>query len=157
MVLDDYQGVVSAPHLVLALDLDGTLIPFASTPHEAQVDDDTAALLEALAALPGVSVGVISGRPRALVEELPPRFPSIAFAAEHGVWRCSGGGPWEAALPPIPQLDEIEAQLAHLAARYPGALVERKSCSVCLHWRQVDAARRPAIEAAAEIIVDEWL
>jgi trehalose 6-phosphate synthase len=152
----DTQRVATASRLVLALDLDGTLIPFAPTPREARVDGDTAALLDALAALPGVTVGVISGRPRHLVEDLPARFPGIAIAAEHGAWRCAGGT-WEAAIPAIPQLDEIEAQLSQLAARYPGALVERKSCSVCLHWRQVDAAQREAIIAAAEVIVDEWL
>jgi trehalose-phosphatase len=56
-----------------------------------------------------------------------------------------------------PQLDEIDRSLRQLAARSPGALVERKSCSVCLHWRRVDPARHDAIAAAAETVVDEWL
>ena len=151
-----WQQLVTAPHVVAAIDLDGTMIPFAPTPHEARVDGDTAALLAALAATPGVSVGVISGRPRDLVEDLPPRFPAIAFAAEHGVWRCASGV-WEAAQPAIPQLDEIEDSLRSLANKHPGALVERKSCSVCLHWRRVDAEHHDPIAAAAEVIVDEWL
>jgi trehalose 6-phosphate synthase len=99
---------------------------------------------------------IISGRPLPLVQDLPPRFPTVAFAAEHGVWRCAEGL-WEAALPPVPQLEEIERTLRHLADRYPGALVERKSCSVCLHWRRVAAAQHDAITAAAETLVDEWL
>jgi trehalose 6-phosphate synthase len=150
------QQLASAGQLVVALDLDGTLLPFAPTPAEARLDGDTAALLAALAATPGITLGIISGRPRSLLEDLPPRFPGVVFAAEHGVWRHADGA-WEAALPPVPQLDEIERSLRQLADRNPGALVERKSCSVCLHWRRVAAAQHDAIAAAAETLVDEWL
>jgi alpha,alpha-trehalose-phosphate synthase [UDP-forming]/trehalose-phosphatase len=151
-----FQRAASAAQIVLALDLDGTLLPFAPTPQEARVEGEPAALLEELAALPSVTVGLITGRPRELVLDLPARFPQLAIAAEHGVWRYADGA-WEATLPAIPQLDEIEAQLRQLAERYPGALVERKSCSVCLHWRRVDEASRDQIISAAEVIVDEWL
>jgi trehalose 6-phosphate synthase len=151
-----WRQLVAAGQLVIALDLDGTLLPFAPTPEEARVDHDTAALIDALAASPGITLGIISGRPRALVDELPPRFPSVAFAAEHGAWRCAGGL-WEAALGPVPQLDEIEQSLRQLASRTPGALVERKSCSVCLHWRRVVPTQHEAVAAAAEVLVDEWL
>jgi len=44
----------------------------------------------------------------------------------------------------LPQLDEVEQSLRRLAARHPGALIERKSCSVCLHWRRVSAAQHDA-------------
>ncbi len=154
--MTDWQELASLPHLVLALDLDGTLVPFAPTPHDARIDGDTAALITALAGSPGVTVGIVTGRPRDLVEDLPPRFPSVAFAAEHGVWRCANGV-WEAALPPVPQLDEIVRSLTSLAAQFPGSLVERKSCSVCLHWRLVETARHEAIASAAEVLADEWL
>src|SRR4051812_48773534 len=151
-----WQQLASAGHLVIALDLDGTLIPFAPTPEDARLDGDSASLIAALAGAPGVTLGIVSGRPLALVADLPPRFPAVAFAAEHGVWRCAGGL-WEPALPEMPQLDEIDRSLRQLATRNPGALVERKSCSVCLHWRRVDPARHEAIAAAAETVVDEWL
>jgi len=141
---------------VIALDLDGTLIPFAPTPHDAKIDGDTAALVSALSTSPGVTLGLVSGRPRDMMEDLPARFPNVALAAEHGVWRC-GNGVWEAALPPVPQLDEIERSLRSLAARYQGTIVERKSCSVCLHWRLVGSAEHAQISNAAEILVDEWL
>jgi alpha,alpha-trehalose-phosphate synthase [UDP-forming]/trehalose-phosphatase len=151
-----WQHLASAGQLVIALDLDGTLLPFAPTPEEARIDGDTAALLAELSAAPGVTLGVISGRPLRLVEDLPARFPRVAFAAEHGVWRCSNGS-WAAALAAVPQLDEIERSLRLLADRYPGSLVERKSCSVCLHWRRVAADRRDAMARSAETLVDEWL
>jgi alpha,alpha-trehalose-phosphate synthase [UDP-forming]/trehalose-phosphatase len=151
-----WQQLVSAGQLLVALDLDGTMIPFAPTPHDARVEGEAAEIIAELAALANVTVGIVTGRPRNLVDDLPPRFPSVLFAAEHGVWRCAGGT-WEAALPELPQLDEIQHSLLQLAAKHPGALVERKSCSVCLHWRRVDPAHQEAIAAAAEVIVDEWL
>src|SRR5512146_1934082 len=94
-----WHDLATVPHLVIAIDLDGTLIPFAATPHDAKIDGDTAALVEALSTTPGVTLGIVSGRPRESIEDLPSRFPHVAFAAEHGVWRC-GNGVWEAALPP---------------------------------------------------------
>ena len=129
------------------------MIPFAPTPHDARVEGDAAEIIAALSVLSNVTVGIITGRPRNLVDDLPPRFPNVLFAAEHGVWRCANGT-WEAALPELPQLDEIQHSLLQLAAKHPGALVERKSCSVCLHWRRVAAAHHDAIAAAAETLVD---
>lgn len=152
----EWQHLASAASLVIALDLDGTLLPFAPTPEEAKIDDAAAELLELLGALPGVTTGIISGRPRDLMQEAVHRFTRLSFAAEHGAW-LHADGVWEAALPPVPQLDEIESSLRALAHRHPGALVERKSCSVCLHWRRVDADHHRGITAAAEVIVDEWL
>ena len=152
----EWQHLASAASLVAAIDLDGTLLPFAPTPQEAKLDDATCALIDAISALPGMTMGIISGRPRDLVEDLAQRFPRVAFAAEHGVWRCASGV-WESALDPVPQLDEIERMLTGLAKRYPGALLERKTCSVCLHWRRVEGIQHDRIAAAAEVIVDEWL
>src|SRR4051794_3203773 len=97
----DWQQLASASQLAIALDLDGTLLPFAPTPEDARVDGDAAALLDALSNPPGVTLGIITGRPRHLVDDLPPRFPRALFAAEHGVWRCTEGA-WEAALAPVP-------------------------------------------------------
>ncbi len=150
------ESLIAAPEIVVALDLDGTLVPFAPTPQEAVVDGEPAELLAALSALPGVTVAVVTGRPHELVADLPPRFPNILFAAEHGVWRYAGTA-WAAALQPVATLTEIETSLRHLAERHPGARVERKSASVCIHWRMVDPSVHDAVAAAAEVIVDEWL
>ncbi len=152
----DLQSLVSAPLLAIALDLDGTMVPFAPTPQEAVVEGEAAELIAALSALPGVTVAILTGRPRDLVEDLPPRFPGVLFAAEHGVWRYADGT-WSAALAPIDSLSEIEHGMRHLAERHPGIRVERKSCSVCIHWRMVDPAVHDAVAAAAEVMVDEWL
>ena len=90
----EWQHLASAASIVAAIDLDGTLLPFAPTPQEAVIDSDTAALIDQLANCPGLTFGIISGRPRALVEDINKRFPTIALAAEHGVWRYASGV-WE--------------------------------------------------------------
>jgi alpha,alpha-trehalose-phosphate synthase [UDP-forming]/trehalose-phosphatase len=152
----EWQNLASAASIVAAIDLDGTLLPFAPTPQEARLDDQTIDLIESLSNAPGVTMGIISGRPRDLVADLTRRFPRLAVAAEHGVWRFASGV-WESALDPVPQLEEIERALTGLAKRFPGALLERKTCSVCLHWRRVEQPQHDRIAAAAEVIVDEWL
>ena len=60
----EWQYLAAASHLVIALDLDGTLIPFAPTPQEAVIDEEVAGLLDEFAVLPNATVGLISGRPR---------------------------------------------------------------------------------------------
>nr|HEX4315298.1 trehalose-phosphatase [Kofleriaceae bacterium] len=152
----DWESLPNCPQLVVALDLDGTLIPHAPTPADARVDGDTAAIVEALAQSPGVTLAIVTGRKRELVEDLPARFPSARIAAEHGAWRCENGV-WELAVPAVPPLDELDRALTSLAAMHPGALVERKTCSVCLHWRLVATTEREAIESATDAIAEEWL
>ena len=152
----DWQHLASAAAVVTALDLDGTLVPFAATPQDARMTAEVEGLIDALIAAPGVTCGIVTGRPRELVEPIVRRFPRALIAAEHGAWRYVNGA-WEAAIPAVPQLAEIETALTALARRYSGALVERKSCSVALHWRRVAPEQQHAIETTAEVIVDEWL
>jgi hypothetical protein len=66
----DWQHLASAVALVTALDLDGTLVPFAATPQEAKMTPATEALLDSLIALPGVTCGIVTGRPRELTEPI---------------------------------------------------------------------------------------
>ena len=74
--MDSHQGLLAhwlslARHtpLGVACDLDGTLLPFVATPSESQLPPELAELLSGLAALPGLSLAIVSGRPR---EDLEP-------------------------------------------------------------------------------------
>src|SRR5688572_8964167 len=90
MRFQDLQQLVRSHRLGLILDLDGTLVPFASSPAEARLDGNTTDLLRALAELDGVTVLVASGRTRASVEPLAEAMPHLLWAAEHGSWRYDG-------------------------------------------------------------------
>jgi trehalose 6-phosphate synthase len=140
--------------LTLLLDMDGTLIPFAATPEEAVVDGVVVELLQGLTEC--AHVAVVSGRTEAMLTDVAARLPAVYFVGEHGAWRAEQGHGAPVYLPSV-ELDELEAALRALAAGAPGAIIERKRCSVCLHWRQVPPGAREALITAAESRVEEWL
>ncbi|MCU0682248.1 MAG: trehalose-phosphatase [Polyangiaceae bacterium] len=143
--------------LAVLLDLDGTLIPFAATPAEARPGPDILALLARLAALPGLSCVVVSGRPRAALAEMFDATPGLTLVAEHGAWR-KGGGAWaQAAEVDEVALDDLAARLGALVNAHAGALLERKTASVCAHYRLVRGAERESFLAGASALLGGWL
>jgi hypothetical protein len=56
-----FQRAAAASQIVLSLDLDGALIPFAPTPQEARIEGAAAALREELGTLPSVTLGAPAG------------------------------------------------------------------------------------------------
>jgi trehalose 6-phosphate phosphatase len=130
----------------LLLDLDGTLLDFAPTPHEVVVPDGLPASLVRVRALLGDALAVVTGRPIADVDALLDGLP-YAVAGEHGVAiRHAPGGPVErAAVAEMPQ--DWLAAAARIEAAHPGALLEVKRRSFVLHFRRAPA-HGPALHAA---------
>jgi alpha,alpha-trehalose-phosphate synthase [UDP-forming]/trehalose-phosphatase len=138
-------------------DLDGTLLPFAATPEEASPSEELRQLVHELASLPGVTLAIVSGRPRSVLDAFFPAPRTALLVAEHGAWR---GGPagWEATLSiDAKAIDPLVAELLPLRARFPGALVERKTWSVALHFRRVATHDKMGLLVQAEAIIDPWL
>jgi alpha,alpha-trehalose-phosphate synthase [UDP-forming]/trehalose-phosphatase len=142
------------PRLALLLDLDGTMIPFAATPEAAVLDRAGIELLDALHRAK-VQVVVVTGRMRSQVEPLTELAPHAWWVAEHGAWRRDDREIWTGP-PNAPELEEL-ARLLEPFASQPGARVERKSLSLCLHWRLVAPELKDALIAGAELACDEWL
>ncbi|MBX3216636.1 MAG: trehalose-phosphatase [Labilithrix sp.] len=142
--------------LGILCDLDGTLVPFARTPEEARPDADAVDLVNTLAALPGVTMAIVSGRPKAWLEAFFPS-PHVFLVAEHGAAR-RGMGAWEniGKIDPAP-LEELAARLERLAERHPGALIERKQTTVALHYRQVQRGLRGELLVEAYGIIDKFV
>jgi trehalose 6-phosphate synthase/phosphatase len=134
------SGVVGtarvAGPLRLLLDYDGTLVPLARAPHLAQPDPDLLALLEALAATPGLELDIVSGRAPAILEQWFGRL-DIALWAEHGFWRRRAPGvPWLPALSIAPDwMRRIRPILNQFVATTPGSHVEVKTASLAWHFR----------------------
>jgi alpha,alpha-trehalose-phosphate synthase [UDP-forming]/trehalose-phosphatase len=143
--------------LAIVTDLDGTLLPFASTPDEARPEPELVALVQTLASAPGVTVAVVSGRPRETLEAFFGGCDGLFLVAEHGGWR-RGRGAWEpfAAGPPD-GVESLNEELRGIAARYPGALIERKTWSLAFHFRRVEQEDRDAVEVEVEHRVHSWL
>jgi trehalose 6-phosphate synthase/phosphatase len=129
----------SAERLLLLLDYDGTLVPFARAPDLAAPDRELLALLAALVAKPGVRVHVVSGRRRETLERWLGQLP-IGLHAEHGYWsRMGRGDPWIAPHDVSTAWQKRVARILEEAtAATPGALVEAKTASLAWHWRMAD-------------------
>jgi alpha,alpha-trehalose-phosphate synthase [UDP-forming]/trehalose-phosphatase len=149
-----WRTLARSEQLALLVDLDGTLVDFAPTPELAVLDADAVEILTQLVDL-DVRVVVVSGRPRCSIEQLRALVPGAWWVAEHGSWR------WDPELSahPASRATELDALLQKLSALLatPGTRVERKSLSLCIHWRLVAPAERDELVRAIESTCDEWL
>jgi trehalose 6-phosphate synthase/phosphatase len=134
------RAMRAADHLVLLLDYDGTLVPFASVPELARPDAGLLRLLEALARRPRTDVHVVSGRTRETLERWFGALSSlVGLHAEHGFWSRPRGGAWEAQpMPPMQWRERVLAIFEDFAARTPGSLVEEKTASLAWHYRMAE-------------------
>lgn len=147
------DGAARLPRLLIACDYDGTLAPIVSDPADARPLPAAAAAVEGLAALPGTTVSLISGRALAVLKGLSGVSDRVHLVGSHGAEFDTGF------LSPIDEraealLVEIKATLDAITAEYPGATTELKPASVALHVRNASAddgaaAMRRADEAAA--------
>lgn len=128
----------SARRLHLLLDYDGTLVPFAARPELATPDADLIELLTALTSHPRLSVHILSGRNRTLLDEWFGHLP-IGLHAEHGLRSRMPGGEWRAnAVVSQGWKERIRPVLEQFAVRTPGAFVEEKEAALCWHYRLAD-------------------
>ncbi len=125
--------------LVLLLDYDGTLVPFAPKPDEAEPDGELLHLLAALAGRTHTDVHVVSGRTR---ETLEAWLGSLAvhLHAEHGLAsRDCDAAHWRShAAPDLAWRDRVRPILEHFVETTPGALIEVKGAGLAWHWRAAD-------------------
>jgi trehalose 6-phosphate synthase/phosphatase len=129
----------AAACLVLLIDYDGTLVPFAATPELARPDREALLLLERLAARPRTEVHVVSGRPRATLDRWLGALP-VTLHAEHGFWSRAPGEPGRALeAPKLAWHDQVFGILREYADRTPGSLVEEKPAGLAWHYRAADA------------------
>ncbi|HEY8078574.1 MAG TPA: trehalose-phosphatase [Labilithrix sp.] len=154
--VEHWMSVARHTPLAILCDLDGTLVPFARSPEEAQPDADAIALVEAIAQLPGVSLAIVSGRPKTWLEAFFPH-PNVFLVAEHGAAR-RGTGAWEdlSGVDPSP-LAGLGDELDRVAQRHPGAIVERKQTTVALHYRNVGRGRRGELLVETYGVIDHFV
>lgn len=136
---DLLKAAQSAHRLVLLLDYDGTLVPFADMPALARPDSELMQLLNRLWTRPRTKVHIVSGRTRASMQEWFGDL-CVGLHAEHGFWSRRNpstdwvpwrdpAAPWKAKLVPV---------LERFARNTPGALIEEKTASLAWHYRLAD-------------------
>ncbi len=146
--LDEISRAACNRSLAVFLDYDGTLTPIAGRPELAVLSGKMRETLQTLAAR--LPVAIVSGRDLREVRSLI-ALAGLHYAGSHGFEIEGPGGRRETAPEAtrfLPALDRLEASLRARLAGVPGALVERKSFSVAVHYRQVREADYPAIETA---------
>jgi trehalose 6-phosphate synthase/phosphatase len=131
-----------ARSLVLLLDYDGSLVPFAPIPDLAAPDPELLALLRALSGRPATEVHLVSGRKRDDVERWFSHLP-IFLHAEHGLWHRAPGESGEARVIDSAWKERVLPILLEYADRTPGALVEEKPAGLAWHFRMADPQYGP--------------
>jgi trehalose 6-phosphate phosphatase len=134
---------------VFFFDFDGTLVEIASRPDLVRVEPRVRDLLRALDDRFGGAVAVVTGRPLDAVDGfLAPLV--LPTAAEHGSVRRDASGRMHADDSGAEAVEAAHRLLKPLADANPGLILERKSSSVALHYRQ-----SPDLAAACAAAVEE--
>ena len=156
-LLAHWRSLARHTPLGVICDLDGTLLPFVSTPSESRLPPELAVKLSELSALQGLRLAIVSGRPREDLERLLAPVLNVWLVAEHGGWRRSTGA-WEASVDRQPRdVEPLATRFGQIAASVPGALVERKTWSVAFHYRLVPELERSAMLVAVDAAIEEYL
>ncbi len=142
-LMTEVSRLIRAPQLVLFLDYDGTLVDICKTPADAVPSADLLALLGQLSQRRGTEVHVVSGRPRAFLERhLAAACSRLHLHAEHGTFsRAAGSGEWRpqpGLQVPAPWMGDVQRTLDTFVRITDGAFVERKSASLCFHFRSTE-------------------
>ncbi|HEU5061427.1 MAG TPA: trehalose-phosphatase, partial [Kofleriaceae bacterium] len=154
---EHWLAVARSTPLGIVTDLDGTLVPFAATPDQARPGPEVLGVLRELVGSEGVTVAVVSGRPREALDRFFSDCPGLLLVAEHGGWRRDRGA-WQPAIEA--EQDEVESLhrvLTALVETYPGAVVERKTWSVAFHVRAISPVERNAAVVEVDSVIAAWL
>jgi len=134
---------------VFFLDFDGTLAPIVDHPEQAEIPEETHALLEALSRRR--TVAIVSGRD---LDDLRGRIAldRVYYAGSHG-FRLAGPGGLDREYPEarrfLSALDEAEQTLEEVLADLPGVEVERKRYAIALHHRRASESAAAEVRRAA--------
>lgn len=137
MTLPDQLGAALADlagrrPLLVASDYDGVLARLRDEPSEAVPERGVAEALTRLAAVPGVTVALVSGRGVDDLRATSGLTGAFTWIGSHG---AEVDGPVDAEV--AAERDRLAAELAPLLEDSPGARLEVKPASVAVHVRQV--------------------
>jgi trehalose 6-phosphate phosphatase len=135
----------------LFLDVDGTLLDIAPTPHAVSVNSDLPEVLARLSRRFGGSLAIVSGRGIAEIDELfyPFRFPAAGI---HGVELRDARGALHYAGLREADLDWARAELRRFVAHRPALILEDKGRALALHFRQAPELEREVHEVLGRVL-----
>jgi trehalose 6-phosphate phosphatase len=144
---------------VLLLDFDGTVAEFHVDPDAPELTPERFALLSAIARVPGVSLGIVSGR---RLDDLRARtrLPDHVYhAGLHGLEIEVDGQrqthpDLESA---IAKMDGLAECLSKLLTEFPEVYIEDKGASVAVHTRRMPKEAHDKVFARADILAVPWI
>jgi trehalose 6-phosphate phosphatase len=134
----------------ILLDIDGTLLDLAPTPHEVRVPSSLRSTLEKLREQTSGALALVSGRPLADIDLIfaPLRLAAVGGHGAEIRLDVNGAAVSQHAVP----LDQdLRRQLIEFAAPLAGVIVEDKGYSLAIHYRLVPEKKR-AIEDAVDAV-----
>ena len=142
-------NLAHTPHLLVALDFDGTLAPIVSRAEDARPLPRAAAALAALAALECTTTALVSGRALASLRGVAtPPAPTL-LVGSHGAETYLGPDSTALELTATQRAALTQAQdcVAQAIRDFPGTVAEHKPAGVVLHYRLASAEDgRSAVE-----------
>lgn len=144
-------SLLDPDRIALLLDVDGTLVDIAPTPHEVHVPDELCRSLSRLTERMGGALALVSGRP---IADLDTLFSPLKLASVggHGAEMRLHGDERENMVTPLPPT--LRHRLVALAPPGSGIIVEDKGYSVALHFRQAPQQEQPLREHIAAARAD---
>lgn len=142
-------GLPTSDRWTVFLDVDGTLLDIAPTPHAVRVPEGLVATLTRLRESLDDALAFVSGRS---LDEIDQLFTPLrtAVAAEHGAIVRLPDGRMEETDVTVPA--EWRAALADLAQKHRGVLIEEKRHSIAVHFRLAPEAE-PVVRHAVDALV----
>jgi trehalose 6-phosphate phosphatase len=146
-----WQAPPASDEWAIFLDLDGTLVDIAPTPHSIKIHSDLPPLLAKLSRRLGGSVAFVSGRSIADLDLLmhPLHFPAAGI---HGIERRDARGDLHYAGLAPEDLEPARVELRNFVSKHSGLLLEDKGRSLALHFRLA-----PELESAVYQIIEHVL
>jgi trehalose-phosphatase len=137
----------SAEHRVLLLDLDGTLVRLRRRPEDVRVSKRARAVLKRLAALPNMTVAILSGRTVKTLEKLVD-VKALRYFGLHG--SEDSGGPANISGEARKALTRAKRSARQELADYSGVDIEDKGCGFTVHYR---GANQAAVRGANQTLM----
>ncbi|MDX2001084.1 MAG: bifunctional alpha,alpha-trehalose-phosphate synthase (UDP-forming)/trehalose-phosphatase [Chitinophagales bacterium] len=123
---------------LLLLDYDGTLVPFAKTPEQANPDAELLDMLTNLCKDPSTKTVIISGRDHITLDRWFGHIGGLEIIAEHGIWIREEGNWKQVKKLKNDWKPEIAETMQAFADKTPGAFIEEKAYSLAWHYRKSD-------------------
>jgi trehalose-phosphatase len=140
--------------LLLMLDVDGTLAPIVRDPALARVPDETRRAIATLASRPDIIVALVSGRSARDARRVV-GVDGVWAVGNHGAEVLSAFG--EITVDPdVPRyaaaIADAARSLVPVVGEISGAVVENKTWTLSVHYRNADPASIPRLRSAVEAI-----